>query len=414
MKSGVFWVASSDKQIGQARNLLRSLTQPGVLDELGFLILLGALSDRLYPAINTIMTRARYLVFVPVLFRYIEERQLARHKSADSISRDFQFRLCSALRTGAPGESGIIGKDAGREVVRLPSNVYWNALADLGIASTRTSETSYLERLSRGPTSTGRLQDDDGAVHAISDDSFWDTRFNPTQILSSNGEFAQGTSFALTYYEAKQLQNRYSQLRPDDGTSLLSHLLDHGAKSRDAQVDFPAPWEVPGLPANLRHVIGHARLLSLFARGAWLQYHALLFDKRRTKDPGTQQAFEAWWVGARGDLLAWDLKDFSALPCVSRARRPGDVVFLDDWRNAICSQRTARLAYHDESARDCLRQRERAIRGHKARLKSPFHLRTWLAPEKYNPDDSYMLSFRHFVGTRFALDIVAGLRRGGR
>src|SRR4051812_19588807 len=96
-ESSIVWLASSSAEIARARTVLRSLSQPGVLDELGFLVLLGAFSDRLYPAINTIMTRPRYLVFLPAIFRYLEEKRVAKNRNADAISRQMQFELRNAL-----------------------------------------------------------------------------------------------------------------------------------------------------------------------------------------------------------------------------------------------------------------------------------------------------------------------------
>jgi hypothetical protein len=412
--SGIVWLASSDAEISRARTLLRSLTPQGVLDELGFLVLLGALSDRLYPAINTIMTRARYLVFVPAILRHIEERQLAKNRLADGVSRDFQARLCDALLATHPNERGIIGRDAGRSVARPPSNVYWNALADLGIASSRISEGAYLERLTRGHSTSGRHKDDDGLIHELGDDRFWDGTFPTKRALPDSGEFPKGTSFALTSAEARHLQRRYEARRPDGGTSLLTHLLAHGASSASARVEFAYPWDIPNLPSDLVPIVDHARRLSLFARGAQLQYHALLFLKKGSKDPGTNDAFEAWWRHAKSDLASWDLGEFARIPCATKALRLGDVAFFEDWLREVTSARSASSAYRSTEARARLVQREREVRNHKARLKGGFHLRTWIEPEFYDPGDFYALLYRHRTGTQFAIDITNGLRRGGQ
>lgn len=409
---GIVWLASSDAEISRARTLLRSLTKQGVLDELGFLVLLGALSDRLYPAVNTVMTRARYLVFVPAIYRYIEDHRLAKHRAADGVSRDFQFALCRALLETDATARGIIGREIGRKVARPPSSIYWVALSELGIATSRMSEASYLERLSRGTTATVRLKDDDGIVHVDDEEVYWDREFPTARALRDSGEFPKGTSFDLTYYEAKRLRRCYEGLRPDAGTSLLSHLITRGLEQREAQVEFTYPWAIPGLPEDLHRVTQHARRLSLLARGALLQYHALLFEKKGSVDPGTEAAFMAWWNHARKDLAEWDLENFASLLCIARSRRFSDLAFLDEWREAISTKRSARVAYRDPAARECLRRREVDMRGPKARLRSAFHLRTWIEPERYEPNDFHALSFRHATGTQFARDIVDGLRKG--
>lgn len=408
--SGVFWIGSSDAEIARARALLRTLSQPGVLDELGFLVLLGAFSDRLYPAINTIMTRARYMVFVPAIMRHIEEKRLARTRAADAVARDLQYQLCQALSATDPSDLGIIGRQAGRDIARPPSNVYWTAFAELGVATSRVSESTYYEQLSVGSRSGSHIADDDGNLHDMESDEFWDPEYRTPGVLKPDGSFPAGTSFRLTYQEARQLQERYERLRPDGGTSLLAHLITLGEKRAKVVADSPAPWDIPDLPAVLQRITEHARLLSLLARGAQLQYHALLFEKKRIADTGTLQAFEAWWARCRRDLAEWDLRDFQTLRFVATGQKAGDVTFLSEWRDAVCRGRTARSAYLDGEARDILKRRERDVRGPKGRLRSPFHLREWRAPDEYKPEDVFGLSFRHQTALRFAQDITDGLR----
>lgn len=402
------WLASSDAEISRARTVLRSLSQPGVLDELGFLVLLGAFSDRLYPAINTIMTRPRYLVFLPAMFRYLEEKRIAKNRNADAVSRQIQFELRNALKETNPSDGGIIGLQSGRSLARVPSNIYWNALADLGIARERISELSYLDRLSATSANADRVRDDDGVVHSADSEGFWDRVFHTDGIITQKGGVAQGTSLQLTRIEAFQLRKRYQGLRPDGGTSLLTHLIDLGAGNGE-NVDFDFPWNVPRPPADLRLVIHHAQRLSLLVRGATIQYNSLLFEAKSVPDVGTKEAFIAWYKQSYRILADWDLAAFATLPCAARSRS-GDITFIADWRDSLVSAASASAAYSAESSRELLRVREWNMRGGKARLKSKYHLRTWKEPQSYNPNEYYGLTFRHRVATRFAVDITAGLR----
>ena len=50
------------------------------LDELGFGILGDAFADVFFPATNTIMTRTRYLVFIPALCLVVEQERLFRQR----------------------------------------------------------------------------------------------------------------------------------------------------------------------------------------------------------------------------------------------------------------------------------------------------------------------------------------------
>jgi hypothetical protein len=59
MRSGLAWLSSSSAEIARARSVLDALGKPGVIDELGFLMLNGALAERLYPGVATDITQAR-------------------------------------------------------------------------------------------------------------------------------------------------------------------------------------------------------------------------------------------------------------------------------------------------------------------------------------------------------------------
>src|SRR5436309_9661059 len=156
IRSGIGWLSSSSAEITRARDVLKALTPGGVIDELGFLVLLGTFADHLYPAVTTPMTRARYLIFIPALYQWLEQSGKAVGKDADRLSRDLQFELLKVLLTN---ENTAIGKESGRNIVRTPSEIYWTALASLGIATQRISEASYQRNLSSGAFAAKRWRD---------------------------------------------------------------------------------------------------------------------------------------------------------------------------------------------------------------------------------------------------------------
>jgi hypothetical protein len=124
-----------------------TLRKPGVIDELGFLMLNGAFAERLYPAVTTIMPRVRYLMFVPAIYRHLEQSRKAVGRDVNRIARDLQFDLRNALEKN---ETSFIGKEGGRNLIRVPSTIYWTALVALGIATRRVSEASYQRQLAEG------------------------------------------------------------------------------------------------------------------------------------------------------------------------------------------------------------------------------------------------------------------------
>jgi len=131
IRSGLTWLSSSSAEIARARSVLDALRKPGVIDELGFLMLNGAFAERLFPGVTTIMTRARYLIFVPAIYRHLEQSGKAViGKDVDRVVRDLQFDLRNALEKN---EASFIGKEGGRNLIRVPSNIYWSALGSLGL-----------------------------------------------------------------------------------------------------------------------------------------------------------------------------------------------------------------------------------------------------------------------------------------
>lgn len=408
----MFWFASSANEVAKARAVLRAMKPQGILDELGFLVLLGAISDRLYPGISTVMTRARYLLFVPAIFRHIEERGLARGKNADLVSRDFQIRLCLALMQTNAEDAGIIGKRNNGLVLRPPSSVYWNALTVFGIATRRTSESSYLASIAKRAAPTRTITDDDRVQHEMESDELWSEDVPIAGLISDDGEFAAGTSLALSRAEASYLRGRILDHEAKDEPSLLGYLLNHEARADGATDWYAFPWEVPNLSPELARITDHARRLSLLARGSQLQYDSLLFAKRQVDDPGTLEAFTAWWEHSAETLRTWDIDDFCAMKCVSYAAR--DDKFLRTWRDAIASCNSAKAAFSSAAARDLVLRRERALRGNKARFASKFHLDEWEPPKTYDASAHYRLTFRQGIGSRIVADIAEPLQRSRR
>ena len=84
------------------------------------------------PGTSTIQTGLRYMLFVPWLFRMLESSGTLRKASFEPSARARRSGSLMLLKAG--GESnGIIGRDAGPLLQRLPSSVYWAGLGSWGI-----------------------------------------------------------------------------------------------------------------------------------------------------------------------------------------------------------------------------------------------------------------------------------------
>lgn len=411
IRSGVAWLSSSGAEISRARHVLKALAQSGVLDELGFLALQGAFADHLYPAVTTPMTRARYLIFVPAVYQWLEQSGKAVGKDVDRLSRDLQYEVLKALPSAEPG---AIGRESGRNIVRPPSEIYWNALSALGIATERISESTYQRRLSAGEYRSKGWRDDDKAAHAEDAESLWNPSLRLSHVMPG-GVCAEATDLRLRKSEALFLQKRYAELKPGGHDTLITHLVSLVRATQVHDIEaIEYPWEVPALPPETAEALRHARLLSLFARGVTLQYHRMLIEKRRDADPGAAEAFNAWWDCAQGDLANWKLDDFFALLRKWEAnRRPvQDREFLERWIQRCVSSKSGKQALEDPIARAVVSRREDQMRPGKQRLRVKHQLDSWRLVAAYPVDEFYQLLYRHPVGRQFAQDIADGLERG--
>lgn len=71
------------------------------------------------------------MLFIPWLFQMLERRE-GTESQIRSEARALENRLSEALKAG--GETlGVIGRDAGAQLQRLPSSVYWAGLGAWGI-----------------------------------------------------------------------------------------------------------------------------------------------------------------------------------------------------------------------------------------------------------------------------------------
>src|ERR1017187_4510087 len=96
----VGWFHLGTEEAAKARDFLRLCNGEDAVDELGFGILRDGFSEEFFPGTSTVMTEARYLIFIPALYRYMErvlERKKAGIPDPHRRSRDMQDQLCAVL-----------------------------------------------------------------------------------------------------------------------------------------------------------------------------------------------------------------------------------------------------------------------------------------------------------------------------
>lgn len=411
------WLDLREEDQKMARDYISALRTEGTVDELGFGILRDAFANQFFPATNTIMTRTRYLIFLPAMYLKIEERQVRSHL-VEKVAREMEDQIRSTLSKTERG--GVIGAEAGKNIQRLPSTIYWRALLELGIHRHRCSQGYYHCHLDDLYTARKSTKDDDGLSHLSGPDlKSWDSEIKQMflegqSVIWKDNKIAPGTTFELTRAEAKYLKKKFDGLASKQ-PSLIDHLL-----GLPEVAEFRYPWDAP-CPDSLKPAVAHARMLSMLSKGATLQYYDMLLEKCRQTDlpDGSHDmadAFSLWWDRTHGDLARWNIEEFFIQASAMNAIRGNDSAFLRQYLHACIEARDGESLLRSPSVRNLIAQREWYKKRHKSRLRQIEYLKRWtpVSPERMGSGDSdsirYWLNYRSNIGRTFVQDIVTGLR----
>src|SRR5882672_7578433 len=176
----VTWLDFRTDDLSQARAFIRSLQEEGVIDELGFLALLGRFSDLLHPATTTLMRSSRYFYFVAGIYNLLE-REGVRANQVSQFARQRQDGLRDVL---AVKESvGVIGREARGDLKQFPSLTYWSGLRKLGMFTSSLSESAYQEQFDDIRRSRRGYRDDDKTAQGPDGAQYWAADLPPAGFL---------------------------------------------------------------------------------------------------------------------------------------------------------------------------------------------------------------------------------------
>ena len=371
-------------------------------DELGLGQIRDALSDTLFPGTSVLLTRARYLLFVPWLYRE-GARGGRQGPQLSSWVEGRERQLIKALSNGGDRE-GLIGRVAGAAIQNLPSTIYWNSLRRFAIL-----------RDDGSPTHIGGRRElasplNDATEFVEHSDSVWDPSMpGPPEdffVLTS-------CDFSLTGDEATWLAERICQAAPD---TLLQFLVAKGTRRwQTSRFAWDDP-EVRAAPEQVRDGVDQAERFAVAMHGAALLYNILLAERADelglSQHEGQREHFasqlEEWHDEVeRGDLNTWDLDRLWALVSVQgRPVSPITRAFVTQWAGLI-QERYGRAFTDDSDARTLIRERELRQKGGQARLRNDRLMRQW-----GGASGSGRLNFRWPVVARLLNDIADGREYG--
>lgn len=359
MPAFLSWVDFSNAEREQMRRAIALFQERETRDELGLGTIRDTFANALFPGTSTIMTRLRYFLFVPWIYRELEGKRVR----ADKVARRARDQEVLLIRTLKDSEDtrGVIGKRSVFNLQRLPSSIYWAGLQRWKVCIYSGSQPQYHQAFDQVRAIRRALDvPEDEGVERESLDT-WHPQLPPPP----DGWLEEAT-FALTPDEASFLQGRMA--RECDGTP-LGWLAVHGRRTATDQI-----WLHPSLsrmPPGMQHRIDLARRFSLVVHGSALLYNLLLAELVHREDlASTYRMAIATWAGGdeAADLRTFDLEELwtfvegQLAPVPTPTRR-----FVHGW--------VALLREHDpasfvdlEPARDLVRQRERAIKGSRSRF----------------------------------------------
>lgn len=355
--SSLAWIDFDEAERQRAQRIMALFQERESRDELGLGAIRDSIADHLFPGTSTIQTRLRYMLFIPWIMRRLEERDgTASQLSAEG--RVIEIRLANALQAG--GETtGVIGRDAGARLQRLPSSVYWAGLGAWGIRQFPGSRETYYAAL---PTVRRRRQRSDVKTEGFEDlqSGSWHPGLPPEP-----DDLLETASFSLTGDEAQFIRDR---LVASARTSLLAWLAGQSDNGQCAYI-----WlhpSVGGFPSDALRLVKHAEMFSGVIHGASLLYNLQLAELRGREDwiELYRGRLEQWASGLNAQRLKdWLLADFwREVSHTTHTIRPALVRFVEDWV-ALARMGAADLP-NSEAARSLVRERERRLKGSQSRF----------------------------------------------
>ncbi|HRD74478.1 MAG TPA: DUF6361 family protein [Hyphomicrobiaceae bacterium] len=354
--SSLAWIDFDEAERQRAQRIMALFQERESRDELGLGAIRDSIADHLFPGTSTIQTRLRYMLFIPWLFRTLEGRDVPESQLRTE-ARALEIRLADALKAG--GESnGIIGRDAGPRLQRLPSSVYWAGLGAWGIRLFPGSIDSLFISL-RGLKWPRVSSDSEDAAAGSRAAAIW----NPALPQAPNG-LLDCAAFSLTADEAQFIIDRLVATQP---AALLTMLARDGI---DAECDHI--WTHPHLasfPADARRLVRHGEIFSHVMHGAALLYNLALSELRGRDDwvADYRERIAAW--AAELDLSVvrnWSLDDFwDAVEHPAHSIRPAAKRFVAQWLELVVDG-TTQIA-SAPAARQLVEERERRLKTSQSR-----------------------------------------------
>lgn len=271
MTASITWLDHDGAAYERSLRLLALFKEKESRDELGIGAIRDAIADRLFPGTSTIQTRLRYMCFIPWIYAGLEERRVPANEMQGK-GREAEARLMVEL--GNTEKTGVIGREAGATLKRLPSSIYWSGLGAWGLRYFQGSQQEYHRSIERFyALRKSRNRRDDGEWQ---DEKSHDTWYAHLLTLKPSS-FPADMNFNITKQEANLLMECLQRHQRD---SLLAWLA-RSAETLTDKVTCDFPWQHPeyeAFPLAHRNCLYQGRIFSFLHKGAALLYNLQLAE----------------------------------------------------------------------------------------------------------------------------------------
>ncbi len=410
MPSRLSWI-DHDHSVNEA--VYELLNVSNVIDELGFASVRDSISDTLFPGTSTLHTRLRYVLFIKWLYQVLEATP--SKDDFEEIERNLVELTSSKSDENGKSEEGAFGKESGRDLERLPSMAYSNALLKWGIRnkpkskSGRSEWTKYIHQMT---TRQNRLRDLPKEVVEAGDfmvdvSSIWNPAL-PGPPVGFPKELAR-PYLDLTHEEAVALRNIMTDACKEPRVTLFGDLLENLSEFKQYGTK-KHPWDLIGesfLCEERAELLEHAENYSRALEGAVLFYHLLLAEAKNNRSSEAQTPLEPfekryhrWWNDLRNQnqdlwrrFSEWNLDRFFSKEmygdCDGHRVWDHQKDFLKEWVERL--KKSTETPPRSADASKLIEDRERRVKGKK---KSRFENIDHWAPDPPKSDYYRLYDFR--------------------
>jgi len=402
MPSTFTWVDFAESDRRKMLDILQLFSDHETRDEMGLGTIRDAFADYFFPGTSTIQTRARYMLFIPWLFKTLEKLDLTSTEYT-SQARQLEIYLIDALLKGGETQ-GVIGQEAKKNLQRLPSNIYWVGLGSWGIRLFQGSQPQYFRYLPNFYRSRkNRVHNDENeSIDQIRENWHMGIPKAPKELLSQ-------ADFNLTKEEANYLSEMIMYHHRE---TLLAQLIVSGS-SLESRYFWNEPLIEP-LESDLKHKIQLARNFSESMHGAVLLYNLMLARKRPKEEwiAGYNGRIQNWIQSMRSrwtELFHWheQLNEFWVTQPLASVNIPIRTKrFVESWLDIIFSGKDIETALEKSETQSLIQQREFQLKSKRARLINKRALEIW-----NGASGSQQLEYRWPIASTIINDITKGLSR---